>query len=78
MNRLRNRLILVFVVATLLPLGLTLWTTLSLLELSLGWRRSPSWTRSRNRSKEPGASCTTNRAKRCGAMRRRGGSRRGI
>src|SRR5580700_4087385 len=35
MNRLRNRLILVFVAATILPLGLTLWTTLSLLNLSL-------------------------------------------
>src|SRR5579862_3748290 len=36
MNRLRNRLIFVFVAATILPLGLTLWTTLSLLNLSLG------------------------------------------
>ena len=36
MNRLRNRLILVFVAATIFPLGLTLWTTLSLLNLSLG------------------------------------------
>ena len=36
MNRLRNRLILVFILATLLPLGLTLWTTLSLLDLSRG------------------------------------------
>src|ERR1700692_3609233 len=35
MNRLRNRLILVFVAATLLPLCLTLWTTLSLLRHSL-------------------------------------------
>jgi len=34
-NRLRNRLIFVFVAATLLPLCLTLWTTLSLLERSL-------------------------------------------
>jgi two-component system, NtrC family, nitrogen regulation sensor histidine kinase NtrY len=36
MNRLRNRLILVFVAATLLPLGLTLWTMLALIEHSLG------------------------------------------
>jgi nitrogen fixation/metabolism regulation signal transduction histidine kinase len=36
MNRLRNRLILVFVVATVVPLGLTLWTTVRLLNLSLG------------------------------------------
>src|SRR5712691_7343871 len=36
MNRLRNRLILVFVAATLLPLCLTLWTTTSLLERSFG------------------------------------------
>jgi nitrogen fixation/metabolism regulation signal transduction histidine kinase len=36
MNRLRNRLIAVFLLATLLPLGLTLWTTLRLLESSLG------------------------------------------
>jgi two-component system nitrogen regulation sensor histidine kinase NtrY len=36
MNRLRNRLIVVFVVATVLPLGLTLWTTLNLLDLSIG------------------------------------------
>jgi two-component system, NtrC family, nitrogen regulation sensor histidine kinase NtrY len=36
MNRLRNRLILVFVLATLFPLGLTLWTTLSVVDLSLG------------------------------------------
>jgi len=35
MNRLRTRLIAVFLVATLLPLGLTLWTSLSLLERSL-------------------------------------------
>ena len=35
MNRLRNRLILVFVLATALPLCLTLWTTLSLLDWSL-------------------------------------------
>src|SRR6266851_1153264 len=35
MNRLRNRLILVFIAATLLPLCLTLWTTLSLLRHSL-------------------------------------------
>ncbi len=36
MNRLRNRLILVFIAATLLPLGLTLWTMLELIERSLG------------------------------------------
>jgi nitrogen fixation/metabolism regulation signal transduction histidine kinase len=35
MNRLRNRLILVFLLATLVPLGLTLWTGLSLLKYSL-------------------------------------------
>ena len=35
MNRLRTRLIAAFLVATLLPLGLTLWTSLSLLERSL-------------------------------------------
>jgi two-component system, NtrC family, nitrogen regulation sensor histidine kinase NtrY len=34
MNRLRNRLILVFVLATLVPLGLTLWTTLDLIDRS--------------------------------------------
>jgi two-component system nitrogen regulation sensor histidine kinase NtrY len=38
MNRLRTRLIAVFVVATLVPLGLTLWTTLTLLEQSLSLR----------------------------------------
>ncbi len=36
MNRLRNRLIVVFVAATLLPLGLTLWTMLALIDRSLG------------------------------------------
>ena len=35
MNRLRTRLILVFVLATVLPFGLTLWTSLALLEQSL-------------------------------------------
>jgi two-component system, NtrC family, nitrogen regulation sensor histidine kinase NtrY len=35
LNRLRTRLILVFVLATILPLGLTLWTSLALLERSL-------------------------------------------
>ena len=35
MNRLRTRLIAVFLLATLLPLGLTLWTTLRLLDSSL-------------------------------------------
>jgi two-component system nitrogen regulation sensor histidine kinase NtrY len=35
MNRLRTRLIAVFLLATLLPLGLTLWASLSLLERSL-------------------------------------------
>jgi two-component system nitrogen regulation sensor histidine kinase NtrY len=34
MNRLRTRLILVFVAATLVPLGLTLWTTLRLIDRS--------------------------------------------
>lgn len=36
MNRLRNRLIVVFLVATIVPLGLTLWMTVSLLDISLG------------------------------------------
>ncbi|MBI1789437.1 MAG: HAMP domain-containing histidine kinase [Acidobacteria bacterium] len=35
MNRLRNRLILVFLAATLAPLGVTLWVTTSLLDHSL-------------------------------------------
>ena len=35
MNRLRTRLSLVFILATVLPLGLTLWTSLALLEQSL-------------------------------------------
>lgn len=35
MNRLRTRLIAVFALATLLPLGLTVWTTLRLLDRSL-------------------------------------------
>src|SRR5580698_1698322 len=35
MNRLRNRLILVFLLATLAPLGLTLWTGIDLLKYSL-------------------------------------------
>src|SRR5690348_946579 len=38
MNRLRTRLIAVFVAATLVPLGLTLWATLHLLEQSLSLR----------------------------------------
>ncbi len=37
MNRLRTRLILVFLAATLAPLGITLWVTKSLLEQSLGY-----------------------------------------
>ena len=35
MNRLRNRLVVVFLAATLVPLGATLWITTSLLERSL-------------------------------------------
>jgi two-component system, NtrC family, nitrogen regulation sensor histidine kinase NtrY len=35
MTRLRTRLIVIFVLATLLPLGLTLWTTLQLVDRSL-------------------------------------------
>src|SRR5207247_880131 len=35
MNRLRNRLILVFLVATLAPLGVTVWVTTLLLDQSL-------------------------------------------
>ena len=35
MNRLRNKLLLAFLVATLAPLGATLWLTTSLLDLSL-------------------------------------------
>lgn len=35
MNRLRNRLILIFLAATLVPLGVTLWITATLLERSL-------------------------------------------
>src|ERR1700688_788346 len=34
---LRNKLILVFLVATLAPLGLTLWVTTRLLELNVGY-----------------------------------------
>jgi nitrogen fixation/metabolism regulation signal transduction histidine kinase len=41
MNRLRNRLILVFALATFFPLCLTLWITLNLLELSRGLFNSP-------------------------------------
>src|SRR5438128_2414304 len=37
MNRLRNRLILIFLAATLVPLGVTLWITTSLLERSLSY-----------------------------------------
>ncbi|MCX6623192.1 MAG: HAMP domain-containing protein, partial [Acidobacteria bacterium] len=37
MNRLRTRLILVFLAATLAPLGVTLWVTKALLEHSLGY-----------------------------------------
>jgi two-component system nitrogen regulation sensor histidine kinase NtrY len=36
-NRLRNRLILIFLAATLLPLGATIWITTSLLEQSLSY-----------------------------------------
>ncbi len=35
MNRLRNRLVLIFLAATLIPLGVTLWITSALLERSL-------------------------------------------
>ena len=35
MNRLRNRLILIFLAATLAPLAATMWVTTSLLEISL-------------------------------------------
>ena len=37
MNRLRNRLILIFLAATLAPVGATLWMTTSLLERSLSY-----------------------------------------
>src|SRR4030095_5312110 len=37
MHSLRTRLILAFVIATLLPLGATIWITTSLLERSLGY-----------------------------------------
>jgi len=36
-NRLRNRLIIVFLVATLAPLGVTVWVATSLIERSLGY-----------------------------------------
>jgi Signal transduction histidine kinase involved in nitrogen fixation and metabolism regulation len=36
-NRLRNKLILVFLVATLVPLGMTLWVTTRLLEINVGY-----------------------------------------
>ena len=77
MNRLRNRLILVFVVATIVPLGLTLWFTRQPAGSSASaWRRWLSWTQFQNRSNEPGASYTTNRANCCGATPRRGASNR--
>lgn len=41
MNRLRTRLIAVFLLATLLPLGFTLWTSLSLLELERSLQLAP-------------------------------------
>ncbi|HTM47437.1 MAG TPA: HAMP domain-containing sensor histidine kinase [Bryobacteraceae bacterium] len=37
MNRLRNKLVVVFLVATLAPLGVTVWVTTLLLEQSLGF-----------------------------------------
>ena len=37
MNRLRNRLILVFLAATLVPLAATIWITTSLLDWSLNF-----------------------------------------
>src|SRR5436309_14519757 len=37
MNRLRTKLIVVFLAATLAPLGVTVWVTTSLLESSLGF-----------------------------------------
>jgi hypothetical protein len=37
MNRLRNRLILLFLAGTVLPLGLTIWFAVSLLERSLSY-----------------------------------------
>jgi len=36
-NRLRTKLIVVFLVATLAPLGVTLWVTTKLLNFSLGF-----------------------------------------
>ena len=37
MHSLRNRLIAAFLIATILPLGATIWITTSLLERSLGY-----------------------------------------
>ena len=37
MNQLRNRLVLIFLAATLIPLGVTLWITTSLLDRSLSY-----------------------------------------
>src|SRR5262249_25504185 len=38
MNRLRNRLIVAFLAATVVPLAATLWISVSLLDLSLAFR----------------------------------------
>ena len=53
MNRLRNRLILAFLAATILPLAATVWITTSLLDRSLGYATTGELDRLSARSKPP-------------------------
>ena len=58
-DRLRNRLILIFLAATLGPLFATVWITNWLLEQSLSYATTTRWTRFRNRCSVPATSCTS-------------------
>ena len=58
-NRLRNRLILVFLTATLIPLGATIWITTSLLDWSLNFSTTDELEKLSRTSNGPATSSTS-------------------
>jgi hypothetical protein len=73
MNQLRTRLIAVFVLATVVPLGLTLWTTLQLVDSSLGLAPLAELQDVTGSLESTGRVLYQRLGNHCGAMQRRAG-----
>ena len=76
MNSLRGKLILAFIIATLMPLGATIWITTSLLERSLGYATTEELNRLSRTLKGRSGSSTSASATRSNGKRSTAGSLR--